>query len=194
MDFLQIGLIALGLSMDAFAVSMCKGLSMKHLNWRHAFLIAFVFGAFQALMPLAGWFLGTRFEKYILRLDHWIAFVLLAYIGGKMLWDAIRSPDDAAISRTESHLNLKELLILALATSIDALAAGITFAVLKTPILPSVLIIGSVTLTLCITGIAIGYRFGSKYERAAQILGGSVLIGIGTKILLEHLGILSFPF
>lgn len=194
MVFVQVFLIALGLSMDAFAVSMCKGLGMKKLNLRHAFLIALLFGAFQAAMPLVGWFLGTRFERYIRSVGHWLAFGLLSYIGAKMLMDGLRGKDISAESRTESRIEMKELLVLAFATSVDALATGITLAVLKTPILPSVLLIGAVTLILCMAGVAIGYRFGSKYERAAQILGGSVLIVIGLKILLEHLGVVSFPF
>lgn len=194
MAFVQIFLIALGLSMDAFAVSMCKGLGMKKLNLRHAFLIALLFGAFQAAMPLAGWILGTRFERYIRSVDHWLAFGLLAYIGAKMLVDALRSKENADDVRTESRIDMKELLVLAFATSIDALAAGITLVVLKTPILPAVSLIGTVTFLLCAAGVSIGFRFGSKYERAAQILGGSVLIIIGMKILLEHMEVLSFPF
>lgn len=194
MAFVQIFLIALGLSMDAFAVSMCKGLGMKKLNLRHTFLIALLFGAFQAAMPLAGWFLGTRFERYIRSVDHWLAFGLLAYIGAKMLVDALRSKENADEVRTESRIDMKELLVLAFATSIDALAAGITLAVLKTPILPAVSLIGTVTFLLCAAGVSIGFHFGSKYERAAQILGGSVLIIIGMKILLEHMEVLSFPF
>ena len=194
MDFLQISLIAIGLSMDAFAVSMCKGLGMKRLNVKHAFIIALFFGGFQALMPLIGWFLGTQFEQYIQSVDHWIAFGLLAYIGGKMLWDAIRGDDGEEAERVESKLDVKELVILAIATSIDALAAGITFAVLKTPIIPAVTLIGLITLVLCFIGVSVGFRFGSKYEKAAQITGGVVLILIGLKILLEHLELVSFPF
>ncbi|MBP3540286.1 MAG: manganese efflux pump [Clostridia bacterium] len=194
MDFLQIGLIAIGLSMDAFAVSMCKGLGMKRLNRKHAFIIALFFGGFQALMPLIGWFLGTQFEQYIQSVDHWIAFGLLAYIGGKMLWDAIRGDDSEEAQRVESKLDVKELVILAIATSIDALAAGITFAVLKTPIVPAVTLIGLITLALCFIGVSVGFHFGSKYEKAAQITGGVVLILIGLKILLEHLELVSFPF
>lgn len=194
MDFLQISLIAIGLSMDAFAVSMCKGLGMKRLNRKHAFIIALFFGGFQALMPLIGWFLGTQFEQYIQSVDHWIAFGLLAYIGGKMLWDAIRSSDGEEAQRVESKLDVKELVILAIATSIDALAAGITFAVLKTPIVPAVTLIGLITLALCFIGVSVGFRFGSRYEKAAQITGGVVLILIGLKILLEHLELVSFPF
>lgn len=194
MDFLQISLIAIGLSMDAFAVSMCKGLGMKRLNRKHAFIIALFFGGFQALMPLIGWFLGTQFEQYIQSVDHWIAFGLLAYIGGKMLWDAIRGDDGEEAQRVESKLDVKELVILAIATSIDALAAGITFAVLKTPIVPAVTLIGLITLVLCFIGVSVGFRFGSKYEKAAQITGGVVLILIGLKILLEHLELVLFPF
>ena len=194
MDFLQISLIAIGLSLDAFAVSMCKGLGMKRLNRKHAFIIALFFGGFQALMPLIGWFLGTQFEQYIQSVDHWIAFGLLAYIGGKMLWDAIRGDDGEEAQRVESKLDVKELVILAIATSIDALAAGITFAVLKTPIVPAVTLIGLITLVLCFIGVSVGFRFGSKYEKAAQITGGVVLILIGLKILLEHLELVLFPF
>lgn len=193
MNLVQIFLIAVGLSMDAFAVAMCKGLGMKKLNQKHALIIALFFGGFQALMPLIGWFLGTQFERYIVSVDHWIAFGLLVYIGGKMLFDAFHDEGEETV-REDSALNLKELLLLAIATSIDALAAGITFAVLKTPILPAITFIGITTFVFGLVGVSIGFHFGSRYEKAAQITGGVVLILMGTKILLEHLEIISFPF
>lgn len=188
----QLILIAVALSMDAFAVSMCKGLSMKRLNQRHALIIALFFGGFQAVMPLIGWFLGTQFEKYITPVDHWIAFALLGYIGGKMIWDACHDSGEGERCQLEQKLDIKELLVLAIATSIDALAVGITFALLNTDILPAVLLIGAITFGLSWLGVAIGYKFGTRYEKKAEIAGGVVLILIGLKVLLEHLGGISF--
>lgn len=184
--------IAVALSMDAFAVAMCKGLCMKRLNQRHALIIALFFGGFQALMPLIGWFLGTQFEGYIKPVDHWIAFTLLSYIGGKMIWDAFHDDGKKEECQLESKLDLKELFLLAIATSIDALAAGITFAVLQTQILPAVALIGSVTFLLSWLGVAVGHRFGTRYEKKAEIAGGVTLVLIGLKILLEHLGVIAF--
>ncbi|MDD3335936.1 MAG: manganese efflux pump MntP family protein [Eubacteriales bacterium] len=189
---MELVLIAVALSMDAFAVAMCKGLCMRKLDLRRAAVIALFFGVFQAVMPLIGWFLGTQFERLITPVDHWVAFVLLSYIGGKMLWDAFHEKDDAEKCDLDAKLDMKELFILAIATSIDALAAGITFAVLKTDIVPAVLLIGLITFLLSLVGVVIGNRFGNKYEKKAEILGGCVLILIGLKILLEHLNIISF--
>lgn len=193
MGFLELFLIAVGLSMDAFAVSVCKGLCMKRLNLRQAALIALFFGGFQALMPLVGWALGTQFERFITPVDHWIAFVLLAIIGGKMLWDAFHEDDvEGAACPADGKLDLRELTMLAIATSIDALAVGITFAFLRVDIAMSVGLIGVTTFVLSIVGVAVGHRFGARYEKPAAIAGGIVLILIGLKILLEHLGVIAF--
>lgn len=191
---IEVFLIGVGLSMDAFAVSVCKGLSMKKIDKKALFIIAFFFGGFQALMPLLGWTLGKSFEKYITNIDHWIAFVLLALIGGKMLYDAFFEKEEENEGEGEKNfvLDYKELVILAIATSIDALAVGITFAFLSYPILISILIIGCTTFTISCAGVLIGNVFGSKYEKRAQIVGGVILILIGLKILLEHLGVLTF--
>ena len=182
-------LIAIGLSMDAFAVALCKGLCMRRLNLRQGLVIALFFGVAQAVMPLVGWVLGKQFERYITSVDHWIAFALLLYIGGKMIAEALRDPD-AEVCPVDQRLNLKELGVMAIATSIDALAVGITFAFLQTPILPAACTIGVVTFSLSLIGVVIGHRFGTRFKRKAEIAGGIVLILIGLKILLEHLGLL----
>lgn len=189
MGWFELFMIAIGLSMDAFAVALGKGLSMIRFNYRHALVIAAFFGGFQAGMPLLGWMLGKQFERYITSVDHWIAFLLLLLIGGKMLRDAFRDEDDIW-DDFEDRLDFRELTVLAVATSIDALAVGITFAFLQVSILPSIALIGVTTFTLSFLGVALGNRFGMKYESKAQIAGGLVLILIGFKILLEHLGIL----
>ncbi|MDE7278785.1 MAG: manganese efflux pump MntP family protein [Oscillospiraceae bacterium] len=191
MSFLELFLIAVGLSADAFSVSVCKGLNMRKLNLKHAYVIALFFGVFQAVMPLLGYLLGTGFSEYIEKYDHWIAFVLLAFIGGKMAIEAIREKDGEAEEKTDT-LSIGELTILAVATSIDALAVGITFAFLKVNILPSVLLIGVTTFALSLGGVLLGNRFGAKYKSKAEIAGGVILIFIGLKILLEHLGIINF--
>lgn len=190
MGFIELVLIAIGLSMDAFAVSICKGLGMKKLNIAQALVIALFFGGFQALMPLLGWLLGVQFQHYIVNIDHWIAFALLALIGGKMLWDAFHSNDDPSCAAKDSKLAIGELLMLAIATSIDALAVGITFAFLQVEIIPAITLIGVITFVIAFFGVMIGNRFGARYEKPATIIGGVVLILIGCKILLEHLGII----
>ncbi|MBC2890122.1 manganese efflux pump MntP [Gordonibacter massiliensis (ex Traore et al. 2017)] len=192
MGFVELFLVAVGLSMDAFAVSVCKGLCMKHLDVRQALVIALFFGGFQALMPLVGWALGTQFEQYITPVDHWIAFVLLAFIGGKMLWDAFRGGEEELSCPADGKLDLRELVMLSVATSIDALAVGITFAFLRVDIVSSVALIGATTFVLALAGVAVGHRFGARYEKPATIVGGIVLVLIGTKILLEHLGLIAF--
>ena len=192
MGFVELFLVAVGLSMDAFAVSVCKGLCMKRLDVRQALVIALFFGGFQALMPLVGWALGTQFEQYITPVDHWIAFVLLAFIGGKMLWDAFRGGEEELSCPADGKLDLRELVMLSVATSIDALAVGITFAFLRVDIVSSVALIGATTFVLALAGVAVGHRFGARYEKPATIVGGIVLVLIGTKILLEHLGLLAF--
>ena len=186
---IQIILIGLGLSMDAFAVSICKGLEMKELKKEKMILIALFFGLFQALMPLIGWFLGSRFAKYITSIDHWISFVLLIFIGGKMLVEGIKNKEELA---NEKELTIKELFLLSIATSIDALAVGITLAFVNTNIWFAILIIGLITFILSMIGVLLGHKFGAKYQNISEIIGGIILILIGIKILLEHLGYLSF--
>ena len=193
MGFIELFLIGVGLSMDAFAVSVCKGLNMREkLNIKHAGIIALFFGGFQAIMPLIGYFLGVNFESLIKSFDHWIAFVLLGFIGGKMIWEAVTEKDEENEDNADGSLNIKELFMLAVATSIDALAVGITFAFLSVNIWSSVSIIGVTTFILAFIGVIIGNKFGSKYKNKAEIAGGAILILIGTKILLEHLGIINF--
>ena len=193
MGVAELILIAAGLSMDAFAVAVCKGLNMTKLNYRHAFVIALFFGVFQALMPLIGWFLGTQLADYITAVDHWVAFALLAFIGGRMIAEAMKPDDGRENCPATKGLDITELFILAIATSIDALAVGITFALLPdTSIVLSVSLIGAITFVLSFLGVAIGNRFGAKYEKKAELAGGVILVLIGLKILLEHLGVLSF--
>ena len=187
----ELFLIAVGLSMDAFAVAVCKGLSMRKLRYGQAAVIALFFGGFQALMPLIGWLLGRQFEKYITSIDHWVAFVLLALIGGNMIREALSKEEEAACP-PQDRLDMRELLLMAIATSIDALAVGITFAFLQVSIGPAVAFIGCTTFVLAFIGVCIGKIFGAKYKSRAELFGGVVLILIGLKILLEHLGILSF--
>lgn len=187
MGILELLLIAIGLAMDAFAVSICKGLAMKKMNWKKAIIVGLYFGIFQALMPVIGYFLGTTFESLVTKVDHWIAFILLAFIGGKMLKEAF---DNNSAGYNDS-VNFKTMVVLAIATSIDALAVGITFAFLQTNIVLAVILIGVVTFILSVIGVKIGNQFGIKYEKRAEIIGGIILILIGIKILLEHLGIIS---
>lgn len=187
----ELFLIAIGLSADAFAVALCKGLNMRRLNLHYAIIIAVFFGGFQAAMPMLGFILGNQFEAYITGFDHWVAFILLAFIGGKMLMEAFRKDDEcAATSEVSDLLDMKELVILAIATSIDALAVGITFAFLKISIMPAITFIGITTFILSLIGVALGNRFGIKYKSKAEIAGGFALIFIGIKILLEHINIL----
>lgn len=186
---IEIFLIGVGLAMDAFAVSICKGLTMQKVKKKDVLIIGLFFGGFQALMPLIGWLLGKGFESYITSFDHWIAFILLAIIGGKMLIDGLKG-DDNSCGCDAFRLDFKELLMLAIATSIDALAIGVTFAFLNYPIVECIAMIGIVTFIISCIGVYIGHIFGSKYEHKAEIAGGIILIIIGLKILLEHLGIL----
>lgn len=179
--------------MDAFAVSICKGLGMRKVNKKQALVIGLFFGGFQALMPLLGWTLGIQFEQYITSIDHWIAFILLGFIGGKMIVEAVK-PDDESVEVKEMDppLNIKEMFVLAIATSIDALAVGITFAFLDYPIVESIIIIGITTFVISIIGVYIGNFFGSMYKKKAELAGGIILVLLGVKILLEHLGVLAF--
>ena len=186
MDLWELLLIAVGLSMDAFAVSVCKGLSVKKLEPRHALLAGLYFGGFQALMPVLGWLLGYRFETLITSIDHWVAFILLALIGGNMIRESFSDEEEL-----NDDFGVKTMLLLAVATSIDALAVGITFAFLSVRILPAAGTIGVTTFLLSVLGIYIGRAFGARWKSRAELAGGLILILIGLKILLEHLGILS---
>ena len=186
MGLAELVLLAVGLSMDAFAVSICKGLGMKKINLKVAVVLGLFFGGFQAGMPVIGWALGGQFMGIIGPIDHWIAFILLAFIGGKMLWEAFTEDED----EDEGDGKDAEKIDLG-ATSIDALAVGISFAALSVDIVPSVSLIGVTTFIFSVAGVAIGHTFGARYEKPATIVGGVVLVLIGLKILLEHLGILA---
>ena len=189
MSFFELFLIGIGLSMDAFAVSVCKGLSMQRIDKKYTLYIGLFFGGFQALMPLLGYFLGSRFAGSIERFDHWIAFLLLAFIGFTMIRE---SREEAEEEKAFTGVNVKELLILSVATSIDALAVGVTFAFLQVKIVPAVTIIGCTTFVLSLAGVYVGNVFGARYKSRAELTGGVILILIGLKILLEHLGVLAF--
>lgn len=191
MGFFEIFMIGVGLSMDAFAVAICKGLNMHRLDQAQTLVIALFFGGFQALMPFLGWLLGRQFEAYITSFDHWIAFALLTFIGGRMIWEVVRKKEDAPNSASGGQkLDIKELLILAIATSIDALAVGISFAFLQVRIVAAITLIGCTTFVLSAAGVCVGHKFGAKYEDKATLTGGIILILIGVKILLEHLGLI----
>ena len=188
MSILEILLLGIGLSMDAFAVSICKGLSTKKLQFKHYLIIGAWFGGFQALMPTIGFFLGSTFEQYITAFDHWVAFVLLSAIGAGMIKESLSKEE----SNGNDSFSFKTMLLLALATSIDALAVGVTFAFLDVSILPAVEFIGTITFALSCVGLFVGNIFGSRYKKGAEISGGVILILMGIKILLEHLGVISF--
>lgn len=191
--FIELFLLGIGLAMDAFAVSVCKGLGMRRLNKKQTLIIGLYFGGFQALMPLIGWLLGSQFQKYITSIDHWIAFILLSFIGGKMMIEAIREwNEEETVDVMDAPLDHKNMLGLAVATSIDALAVGITFAFLDTPIIEAITIIGITTMVISIIGVVVGNFFGSRYKSKAEFIGGLILVLLGLKILLEHLGILVF--
>ena len=186
MGLIELFLIAVGLSMDAFAVSVCKGLAMPKCTFKKAALVGLWFGGFQALMPAIGYVLGAQFQEAIASIDHWIAFVLLALIGGNMIHEALDNDEEEA----DASLDVKTMFLLAVATSIDALAIGITFAFLKVNIIPAVCFIGIVTFIISFAGVKIGNVFGARYKNKAEIVGGVILILLGLKILLEHLGFL----
>lgn len=190
MSFLELLLIGVGLSMDAFAVAVCQGLSMTRINWRHAGVIALFFGGFQAAMPLLGWALGSRFSGYIQEFDHWVAFLLLGLIGGNMVREALGPEEAAETACTAGRLDIRRLFLMAVATSIDALAVGVTFAFLEVLILPAAAVIGVTTFGLSLVGVAVGNFFGTRYKRRAELSGGILLVLLGVKILLEHLGVL----
>ena len=187
----ELFLLAVGLSMDAFAVSVCKGLAMKKATLRAEATCGLWFGGFQALMPTVGFFLGALFADAIEAFDHWVAFALLAIIGINMLKEALEKKDEPGDNpEKDADLSVKTMFLMAVATSIDALAVGITFAFLKVSIVPAVLIIGCITFVLSFVGVAVGNRFGTRFQKKAEIAGGTVLVLIGLKILLEHIGLL----
>lgn len=185
MGLFEICFIGVGLAMDAFAVAICKGLSMRKFDKEKAFIISIYFGVFQALMPLIGYILGIRFQNFVVDIDHWIAFILLAVLGGKMIKESF-----GGVEKNNDRIDYKTMLVLSIATSIDALAVGITFAFFKINIIFSIFIIGTVTFCLTFLGVIIGNKFGDKFQNKAELMGGVILILIGTKILLEHLGII----
>lgn len=187
MSAFSLFLLAVGLSMDAFAVAVCKGLALKKSNLRQMGIVGLWFGGFQALMPLLGYLAGTQFRDSIMAYDHWIAFGLLLLIGGNMIREAIFEKGE---EKADSALSFKAMLPMAVATSIDALAVGVTFAFLNVNIYFSILLIGVTTCVLSMIGVKAGCVFGARYEKKAEILGGAILILLGIKILLEHLGIL----
>jgi len=177
-------LIAIGLSMDAFAVSITSGITIQCLKIRHAFRIAFFFGLFQAIMPVLGWLAGMGLKNYVEAFDHWIAFGLLTFIGGKMIYEAVWITE---VEKKCDPLNLIVLFGLAIATSIDALAVGITFAFIKVPIITPALLIGLITFSISLGGVFIGNRMGDRLSSKMEVIGGLILIGIGIKILLQHI-------
>ena len=189
MDIIELLLIAIGLSMDAFAVSVCKGLAAKKVSAKHLLTVGAWFGGFQALMPFIGYLLGSAFEGYITAFDHWVAFILLGIIGSAMIKDAFSKEDE----NVDDSFSVKTMFLMAVATSIDALAIGITFALLPdVNIGAAIALIGSITFILSAIGVKIGNVFGAKYRAKAELAGGVILILIGLKILLEHLGVLAF--
>ena len=191
MTLLEIFLVGIGLSMDAFAVSICKGLAMPAVNKKQALLIGAYFGVFQALMPLAGWLLGSQFARHVTKLAPWIAFVLLAWIGGSMLRESLSKKEE--VEEVEPvELRHKELFLLAVATSIDALAVGVSFSMveLSVSIGAAAALIGCTTFAISVGGVFVGHIFGARYKNRAEFVGGAILILIGVKILLEHFGVL----
>ena len=186
-EFITLFVLAVGLSMDAFAVAVCKGLAMKKMSWKNAVIGGLWFGTFQALMPVIGYFLGVSFADRIKSVDHWIAFVLLALIGGNMIREAFGKEEE----RASADLDVKTMFIMAVATSIDALAVGVTFAFLDQNMPLAVSLIGVTTFMLSMLGVKVGNLFGVKYKSKAEFIGGLILILLGAKILLEHLGIIS---
>ena len=186
MKLYEIAVIGIGLSMDAFAVSVCKGLSMKKIDWLKVIIIALYFGIFQAIMPVFGYFLGSTFSFLVQKIDHWLAFILLSAIG----WNMIKESASDEEENKNDNVDVKTMTLLAIATSIDALAVGVTFAFFEVNLLLSISIIGIITFGVSILGVIIGNKFGDKFQNKAEFAGGIILIIIGLKILLEHLGIL----
>ena len=191
MGLAELFVLAVGLSMDAFAVSICKGLCMRKVTVKKAGIVGLYFGAFQAGMPLLGYALGVQFQDRITALDHWIAFVLLGLIGANMIREALSKGEEDCVCPTDEkeELGVKNMLLLAVATSIDALAVGVTFAFLKVQIIPAVSFIGIITFSLSAAGVKIGNVFGVRYKSKAELAGGIILVLMGSKILLEHLGV-----
>ena len=187
MSLFEIVFIAIGLAMDAFAVSICKGLSMKKINYKKAIIIGLYFGLFQALMPVLGYFLGSNFAQLVEKIDHWIAFILLTIIGLNMIKESTSKEEE----KRNDKVDIKTMLLLAVATSIDALTIGITFAFFEVNLLFSVIVIGIITFIISFFGVIIGNKFGDKFQNKAELFGGTILIIIGLKILLEHLNILN---
>lgn len=187
MGLIELFLMAVGLSMDAFAVSVCKGLAMKKCTWTKAGVVGLYFGVFQAGMPAVGYLLGSQFKEVITSIDHWIAFILLGLIGVSMIRESFGEED---CQEADDSLDVKTMLTLAVATSIDALAVGITFAFLQVEIVPAVSFIGVTTFIISVAGVKIGNVFGSRWQKGAQIAGGVILICLGVKILVEHLGLI----
>lgn len=187
MTLTSLFLIAVGLSMDAFAVAICKGLALQKIKVKQCVIVGLWFGGFQALMPTIGYLVGYRFQEKITFLDHWIAFVLLSFIGANMIRESFSKEEE----ETDASLKFKDMLVLAIATSIDALAVGVSFAFIPDlPIIPAVLFIGVITFVLSAVGVKVGSVFGTKYKSKAELAGGAILILMGTKILLEHLGVI----
>ena len=190
MTFFDVYLIGIGLSMDAFAASICQGLKMRKVDYGKTLLIGLFFGGFQAIMPFIGWALGLRFQRHIVNYDHWVAFILLAIIGAKMIYDSYHPEDDDKL-----NFSVSEIFVLAIATSIDALAIGVAFAMLSDiNIYFSISVIGLLTFILSVIGVFIGNKFGAAYKNKAEFTGGIILIIIGLKILLEHLDIIKAVF
>ena len=189
MKIVEIILLGFCLAMDAFAVSICKGLSMKRMSWKNALIIALYFGTFQAIMPIIGCELCNNFEDVVIKFNHWIAFILLGSIGMNMIKEAVTKD---GTEECNDRVDFKTMILLALATSIDALAVGVTFAALEVNVSLAVTIVGVITFCLCFFGVKIGNTFGHKFEARAQVWGGILLILLGTKILLEHLGFIHF--
>lgn len=185
MQLWELFVIAVGLSADAFAVAICKGLSVKKIEKKHALIVGLYFGGFQAFMPLIGYFLGSKFQSLIAEIDHWLALILLAAIGINMIKESFEDCDEL-----DASFSFRSMLPMAVATSIDALAVGITFAFLNVNIIPAVSFIGVITFILSAIGLVIGNRFGARFKSKAELLGGIVLVLMGVKIVLEHLGIL----
>lgn len=190
MGTIELILLSVGLAMDAFAVAICKGLNMRKMNYKNALILALFFGGFQALMPAIGYLLGKQFEKYITSVDHWIAFILLSIIGIQMIAESFKKDDDK--EEDADKLNLKEYFMLAIATSIDALAVGISLAFLSVSLVKSVSFIGIITFVISFFGVFIGNKFGARFKSKAEFAGGAILILIALKILLGHLGVINF--
>lgn len=191
MGVIEIIIVGISLSMDAFAASVCSGLKMAKIDYGKAVLISLFFGGFQALMPMLGWALGQFFAAYADRYDQYIAFGLLAFLGGKMLWDVLRGSGGES---TAEMLDLRSVFVVAVATSVDALAVGVTFGMdPSVRIVPAALLIGATTFAICFAGVVIGNIFGARWQRKAQIAGGLMLIMVGLKILLEGIGLINIP-